>query len=126
MTRDIIYDSARKRAWEIDHYFPLREPFEQSESDPKVAEHAVDAPHWLVKQLHSDEVLQILRKETWQKRRIRVWQINPKVVDVVRATVRNAETILPCGHPGLCNRGDTYQCRLDFCDEEFERSEVSV
>jgi hypothetical protein len=35
------------------------------------------------------------------------------------------DTICPCGHSGVRNEGDHYQCLFDDCDRRFERSELA-
>lgn len=36
------------------------------------------------------------------------------------------ETICPCGHSGVRNCGEWYECSADICDREFARDELEV
>lgn len=46
--------------------------------------------------------------------------------EMVVDTLAERDTICPCGHSGLRNRGDHYRCSFECCDREFSRDQLEV
>jgi hypothetical protein len=38
--------------------------------------------------------------------------------------VASRDSLLPCGHAGVKNRGGTITCGFDYCDDEWKQSEI--
>jgi hypothetical protein len=54
------------------------------------------------------------------------YRIADWAVDTIDKLTAERETICPCGHGGLSNRGDHFVCGFEGCDERFERAELEV
>lgn len=48
-----------------------------------------------------------------------VYSVPEHVRELVNRVVRQRESICPCGHSGVRNRGDHYECTSDRCNREF-------
>lgn len=44
----------------------------------------------------------------------------------LQSFLENRDTTCPCGHSGILNRGDYYECGFEPCDQEFAREELEV
>lgn len=60
------------------------------------------------------------RNDRWE------YQIARWAVEEIERVVENRDVICPCGHGGMSNRGDYYECGFGLCDREFERDELEV
>lgn len=47
-------------------------------------------------------------------------------VAMLEDTLDERETICPCGHSGMSNCGDHYECSFELCEREFERDELEA
>lgn len=52
---------------------------------------------------------------------IQWWVVEERAYELAKQTVENRDAILPCGHSGISNNGDTYSCCYHDCDRAFDR-----
>ena len=48
------------------------------------------------------------------------------VPEVVENVLENRDGFCPCGHSGLSNCGDHFECGFELCEREFEREDLEV
>jgi hypothetical protein len=54
------------------------------------------------------------------------YQVASWAWDLAVEMAENRDHLCPCGHSGIHNRGDFYECRYPGCDERFSRAEVTA
>lgn len=52
--------------------------------------------------------------------------LSSSTYEKIQDKLENYDSYLPCGHSGLRNCGDHYQCCHDGCDRQFGREEVDL
>jgi hypothetical protein len=52
------------------------------------------------------------------------WIVNAVAYERAQKVVETRDSLLPCGHAGLCNTADGYECAFQYCDRVFDREEV--
>jgi len=62
--------------------------------------------------------------DRWNDRR--EYRLRRWANEVVEETIENRDAVCPCGHGGMRNRGDYYECAYEPCDQEFDRDELEV
>jgi hypothetical protein len=63
------------------------------------------------------------REDTTQRWR---WRLADWAAELAAETVAQRDAMCPCGHAGLRNCGDHYQCGVEWCDRRFGRGELEV
>lgn len=57
---------------------------------------------------------------------VAVFAVTDAATEIADRVTETRDALCPCGHAGLRNRGDHYECQADFCAREFERSDLEV
>lgn len=68
---------------------------------------------------------QVGTRET-QNTTVGIYRVEPDIYERAVDHIRARDPICPCGHAGLQNHGDYYQCAYQGCDARFERAEVDA
>lgn len=55
-----------------------------------------------------------------------LYELAAWAVEMLEETLEERETVCPCGHSGLQNRGDHYECSFALCEQTFSRDELEV
>lgn len=58
--------------------------------------------------------------------RIAVFEVADDAADRAQQLRDERDAICPCGHSGVANRGDHFECRCVACFREFSRDELEV
>lgn len=58
----------------------------------------------------------------WQRHR--EYRITDRTQEFVNEVLEHRNAILPCGHSGMTNCGDYYECSFELCDKEFSREDI--
>jgi len=81
----------------------------------------------LVRALLATDAIDVVRETdrrgdpTWQ-----AYRLSAAASDLIDERLATRDTICPCGHAGVSNRGDHYACGFDLCDRRFERDDLEV
>lgn len=54
------------------------------------------------------------------------YRVADHYAEIARETVNERDALCPCGHAGLVNQGEYYECAFDLCDREFAREELDA
>ena len=54
------------------------------------------------------------------------YQLRSKFRQLAEETIEERDAICPCGHAGVSNQGDHYECAFDGCTETFSREELNA
>lgn len=57
---------------------------------------------------------------------IEEYRLEPHARDYLRQHIEDRQTLCPCGHAGIENKGDHYVCGFALCEQKFKRSEVNT
>jgi hypothetical protein len=52
------------------------------------------------------------------------WETDARLYQRALKVQERRDAFLECGHAGLVNCGDHFECAFEHCDREFDRSEV--
>jgi hypothetical protein len=78
--------------------------------------------------LVQDGVIEKVERETYPDADSARWRWRFRVSDRLHELAvefrETEQTPCPCGHRGIRNRGDYYECRFEPCDREFDRAEI--
>lgn len=55
---------------------------------------------------------------------INVYTVEDEAREIARRTADTRDAVCPCGHSGVQNHGQHYQCCFDLCDRTFSRDEL--
>lgn len=58
--------------------------------------------------------------------RHREYRLTDHTRELVDDVLENRDAMLPCGHSGLNNRGDHFECSFELCEKEFQREEIDA
>jgi len=66
--------------------------------------------------------------KTTEKTRYTVhkYSVNDRAREIAEDVVAQRDPIAPCGHSGVRNCGDHFECCCPVCDETFDRDELEV
>lgn len=53
-----------------------------------------------------------------------IYEVTSEALEEAESTVATRDPVCPCGHSGLRNQGDHYQCGFRACDDQFDRNEL--
>jgi hypothetical protein len=102
--------------------------------DPPEKFHAFDLPkskHGVLRRMDEDGIIEKVGKESYDHLENThndrwAYRIEPWVVEKVRDILNHRDSVCPCGHAGVHNCGDHFECTFDLCDQEFDREELEV
>jgi hypothetical protein len=57
---------------------------------------------------------------------IAVFELTDAAIKIADRVTETRDAICPCGHAGLRNCGDYYECQAAFCAREFKRSDLEA
>lgn len=58
--------------------------------------------------------------------RHREYRVTDRTRELVDNVLENRDAMMPCGHSGLNNRGDYFECSFELCDKEFQREDIDA
>jgi len=58
--------------------------------------------------------------------RVGVFEVDSDAEQLAAEVVEGRDAICPCGHAGIQNCGDHYECLFDGCDETYARDQLKV
>lgn len=103
--------------------------------DPPETFYMDDLPKSFVGEIRSLAQEEVIAKEGWEaydeedgrsNNTRRVWQVESWASERAAEIVAARDAVCPCGHAGVQNCGDHYECGFVACDESFARDELEV
>lgn len=58
--------------------------------------------------------------------RHREYRVTQRTRELVENVLENRDALMPCGHSGMHNHGDYFECSFDLCDREFQREDIDA
>lgn len=77
-----------------------------------------------VKLLRDRDVIEVLTPPNRPANEEAEWQVTSFAAEVADRAERY--TPCPCGHAGLSNKGEHFECGFDYCDMRFTREQLEV
>lgn len=71
--------------------------------------------------------VEIVDTERTEDGKIRnIYRVEPQARRVAQQQAETRDAVCPCGHAGVQNHGDHYECCFDLCDRKFTRDQLEV
>jgi len=96
--------------------FPAGE-FRRVDVDPALRDRVTD--------LSKTPIVRVVDQERTADGTRNVYRVHDEARRIATRTVAERDAICPCGHSGVVNHGDHFECGFDACDRRFDRASLS-
>jgi len=103
-----------------------RKRFTRDEISPRLAEHLDSLRSKGIIDRAASETRDSDGEDDTSTYTVAVFEVVEEAVTIADRVTDTRDALCPCGHAGLRNCGDHYECKAEFCAREFARDELEV